>query len=976
MADTSAVLPTISATDLKDPTLTALNNVLQFLGSKLVYLEGGAGPINIKADITAPHFFGTDITVPTNPQQLLTLAAGNALYKSSSVEVTSISSGGGGGGGSTQTAPVTLVFDGDSLTFGFPVEATSESLSYPGQVQSQLETNSNNIGVNGATSASVIATHLTNAVKLYKAGILNIYTLIIGVNDLLLQPNSGAMAAALAALKVNVASIVTSMQTTGFKVIVGTISPTAYGGIVDPVDFQAARINYNAWVIANSAGADAIVDSGDDPVISNPLNLIYYQADLLHMTAVGYSIVSKNVAAAIQQLSKSQFAFQPVNASGTRLLGGFPQPANIKVSESLSINDFGASTTASADINTAAILAAIAAAQAQGKSVCFPEASYLVHKFNVMPFGSGQGLRLWSDCNSPSSFGPGTILLCDGGGTGWLKACINVAPPNSGNTGPILTQPVYGMQIEGLYVGYPSGSPSISGHWLVTNFNFEVKNCGVVAPASGQWVSGIVTWQCGLNGRIINYTANTCSAGIALNGNSGDPLTAFSADIYVENPGVQNCTSSGIAGVYAENCRIVGGYYINCAVGFFGNGPTNIVEGGFFSGNTKDVDMLTAAAPWGPTVTPNYQQFFKNNFTSSVNIKGSLSSILCANTFGTGSSLTIDSGCTATALLQHNSVPATFTDAGALTYLGSVGISTASPVGGLGIQGQFVYDTTSSTLYICTVSSDTSATWTAIAGGGGGGSTLNLSFRTSTSTPITITHTDFMVVSLLAAGTGVFDLPKASTVPGQLFSCSNQNPGNGLMAVTPFSGDTIQGSASAVNVSKFGNDIFQSDGVSNWTLVTFSVVVLPGTGIGVSITGNNVTISNSGVLSLAAGTGINVSASVGAITVTNIGVTSLAAGAGIGLSGATGAVTITNQGLVSSATNLKATFGFNQMSGGTLTMSAASLGLTSISGVVATLISGVPAEFIGLAFTSSSVTFFSSNTGSNSFISWIAIGAR
>ena len=69
-------------------------------------------------------------------------------------------------------------------------------------------------------------------------------------------------------------------------------------------------------------------------------------------------------------------------------------------------------------------------------------------------------------------------------------------------------------------------------------------------------------------------------------------------------------------------------------------------------------------------------------------------------------------------------------------------------------------------------------------------------------------------------------------------------------------------------------------------------------GTGINITTNagsdTVTVTNTGVTSLAGSTGISVSSSTGSVTLTNTGVTSLTAGAGISVSSSTGSITISN----------------------------------------------------------------------------------
>ena len=700
-----------------------------------------------------------------------------------------------------------------------------------------------------------------------------------------------------------------SVVNTNFKTIWGKLISLSGG---------AGNINLQAPVIA----ADVQIPSQTTPP-TNPNTVLtlgsaqqLFTPQNVRNTVIPNSFPSSNLGSGIGAGGGGGGGFgnfQAVDESNTPLPGSIVEPSNVKMSESLSVNDFGASSTASASSNTTAILAAIAAAQSLGKSVRFPESTYAVTKFNVIPYSTNplaQGLRLWSDCNNEDSLGPGTTLVCDGTGTSWLKACINVVPPNSGNTGPVLTQPVEGMQIEGIYIAQAPGitTATLDGFWLAVNFNFEVRDCGVIQPPAGAfWKEGILTWQCGFEGKIKNFTADTCHIGICLNGGTLDPLTSYTSLLSVENPGVKNCSTAGISAAFSEFCTIRDGSYLNNAVGFFCNGKENTLYGGYFNGNTADIDMVTAVAPWGPTTTPDQQHFFSCSFGGIVNVKGSFGSALCACNFDSGSSLVIDSGSAATALLQHNSLPSTFTDAGGATYMGSCQVSTVSPVGFPGIQSQLYYHSSASTLYICTVSSDSSATWVAIAGGGGAVTSLNtltgaltivgdglgsnsigiyttqvgsaiwIVDEFNTLVPFTLSFynaqfTDGNIVSR-HAGASALNLPQSSLVPGKVYVLINQNTSAGTCTINPFAGDTIGGSATlvlAVGEAVF----FQSDSTGNWIILSR----YPSSGGG-------------GVTSLAAGTGISVSASTGAVTVSNTGVVSIN-----GLAG-TPSVTSTGGGL-------------------------------------------------------------------------------
>jgi len=82
--------------------------------------------------------------------------------------------------------------------------------------------------------------------------------------------------------------------------------------------------------------------------------------------------------------------------------------------------------------------------------------------------------------------------------------------------------------------------------------------------------------------------------------------------------------------------------------------------------------------------------------------------------------------------------------------------------------------------------------------------------------------------------------------------------------------------------------------IANGGTGSTTAATVAGTGISVSGTFPNQTVTNSGVTSAVAGTAISVSGSTGAVTINNTGVTSIVAGTGISVSGATGAVTVSS----------------------------------------------------------------------------------
>lgn len=129
--------------------------------------------------------------------------------------------------------------------------------------------------------------------------------------------------------------------------------------------------------------------------------------------------------------------------------------------------------------------------------------------------------------------------------------------------------------------------------------------------------------------------------------------------------------------------------------------------------------------------------------------------------------------------------------------------------------------------------------------------------------------------------------------------------GSGTLATTNKQTLNI-GSASTGDINIFGlgtgvvhstNGILSSSVVTNAELANSSITVTSGTGLSVGGSpvslGGTLTLFNTGVTSNIAGSGISVDQATGAVTITNTGVTSLAGTANqISVSGATGAVTL------------------------------------------------------------------------------------
>ena len=265
--------------------------------------------------------------------------------------------------------------------------------------------------------------------------------------------------------------------------------------------------------------------------------------------------------------------------------------------------------------------------------------------------------------------------------------------------------------------------------------------------------------------------------------------------------------------------------------------------------------------------------------------------------------------------------------------------------------------------------------------------TLNLGTPTSTSaSSYSVAASDVSIVTSFA-GNSTLTLPSAASNIGRVVILSNQNTSSGQVTINTTGGDTVGGVASGVlKVSTACSEVYQATASGKWTILAYSVFLLNGTGISVTLSGNGYTIANTGVTSNAGGTGISVSASTGAVTITNTGVTSLSAGTGIGLSASTGSVNITNNGVttfngssgavtgLSTTSALKFRSGVIAMSGGTVNL-AGSHGLSSITGAGWFLIGGAGnTEFLDGAYSGTAFQVWSSNGSSTSSIQWMAWG--
>jgi len=161
---------------------------------------------------------------------------------------------------------------------------------------------------------------------------------------------------------------------------------------------------------------------------------------------------------------------------------------------------------------------------------------------------------------------------------------------------------------------------------------------------------------------------------------------------------------------------------------------------------------------------------------------------------------------------------------------------------------------------------------------------------------ITVTNTG---VTALAGGLGVSVDSSTGSITIQNDGIVSATAGSGIIISSrdPVTGD-ITITNSAPNVVQFTFRTIavagQNDIVADSATDTLSFA----NGNGINITTDDasdvLTITNTGVTTLAGSTGISVSGSTGSVTLSNTGVTSLTGGSGISVDSSTGSVTITN----------------------------------------------------------------------------------
>lgn len=188
----------------------------------------------------------------------------------------------------TATPNMFLGAIGDSITFG----RASQGLKSSNYIEQTLIGLGNTyytnpiLALNNYTTSLVLANIMPLVPATYDATrTKNVYSLMIGINDL----RASVPAATIIA---NITTIVTSLQSTGFEVVLHTISR-------DFTNDWADRYVVNADIISNTMGADYIADHTGQPIETDTA---YYEVDLIHYNPAGMQMVADTLTPIVQSI--------------------------------------------------------------------------------------------------------------------------------------------------------------------------------------------------------------------------------------------------------------------------------------------------------------------------------------------------------------------------------------------------------------------------------------------------------------------------------------------------------------------------------------------------------------------------------------------------------------------------------------------------------------------------------------------------
>jgi hypothetical protein len=413
-------------------------------------------------------------------------------------------------------APNVLVADGDSITVGFGVTTPWPQLL---SINGSNPWNIVNVAVNGETLATMLANAAADVDPLYVSGVGNICVIWGGTNDIA----DGATAIATYA---NLTSYIAARHVVGWKVITITMLSRV----------SVSNTAYNALILANTAGADAVVNLSGEPLGSptDYSNTTYFQVGGIHPTTLSVDTI---IAPAINT------AINSLNVTGPTISSITP----VQIVRGFSISSGAANLTYPDNNGQGNLLLGLVAwgANAPNTAVADSQHNNWQNSGVSLVIGGTFTLEIWYAENCVAGYN--TVSFTESPDAGYKF--VATAEFASGSSRPLVLDKTTGNTGSGTSLSSGTVTLSDAVELLIGNLFSKVSN---ISP-SGTYILGDA--PSGFTGWEYQVSANTGPWAATGTSGSSDPWGAALATFNIE-PQVVTPVISPTAGAYDGSVNV------------------------------------------------------------------------------------------------------------------------------------------------------------------------------------------------------------------------------------------------------------------------------------------------------------------------------------------------------------------------------------------------------------------------------------